>query len=155
VVRAARTKTKPGQTFPIARRGVDLAERTGDVSEVAIAYGVLGRAHWARGEYDAAVTVFQKCLEIEASEPPRGMSAMIAIPSVVSARWLAQSLAELGSFEAATTIGRKALHTAETRDHGWSNQGMRRRAVTSRAGRAQGPASGPRVARRSASSSAR
>jgi tetratricopeptide (TPR) repeat protein len=108
------------QAFPLAHRGIDLAERTGDVIEVALACGVLGRAHWARGEYAAAVTVFQKCLEIETSEAPRGMTAIIAIPSVVSMRWLAQSLAELGSFEAAIAAGREAVHTAETRNHPYS-----------------------------------
>jgi class 3 adenylate cyclase/tetratricopeptide (TPR) repeat protein len=108
------------QAFPLAHRGIELAERAGDVVEVAVARGVLGRAHWARGEYDAAVTVFRKCLEIEPSEPPRVMTAIIAIPSVVSKRWLAQSLAELGSFEAAIAAGREALHTAETRNHPYS-----------------------------------
>jgi class 3 adenylate cyclase/tetratricopeptide (TPR) repeat protein len=108
------------QAFPLAHRGVDLAERTGDVIEVAVARGVLGRVHWARGEYGAAVTVFQKCLEVELSEAPHGRSAMIAVPSVVSRRWLAQSLAELGSFEAASAAGREAVHTAETKNHPYS-----------------------------------
>jgi class 3 adenylate cyclase/tetratricopeptide (TPR) repeat protein len=93
------------QAFPLAHRGIDLAERAGDVVEVAFARGVLGRAHWARGEYGAAVTVFQQCLGIESSEAPRAMSALV-VPSVVSKRWLAESLAELGSFEAAIAAGR-------------------------------------------------
>ena len=72
------------QAFSLAHRAVDLAELTGDAAEVTLARGVLGRAHWARGEYGPAATTFQKCLEIESSEIPRGMSALIAIPSVVS-----------------------------------------------------------------------
>jgi tetratricopeptide (TPR) repeat protein len=108
------------QAFPLAHRGIELAERTGDVVEVAFARGVLGRAHWARGEYGAAVTVFQKCLEVEPSEAPRVMTAIIAIPSVVSKRWMAQSFAELGSFEAAIAAGREAVHTAETSNHPYS-----------------------------------
>jgi class 3 adenylate cyclase/tetratricopeptide (TPR) repeat protein len=107
------------QAFPLAHRGIDLAERAGDVVEVAFARGILGRAHWARGEYGAAVTVFHKCLEIESSEAPRAMSALV-VPSVVSQRWLAQSLAKLGHFEAAIAAGREALHTAETRNHPYS-----------------------------------
>jgi class 3 adenylate cyclase/tetratricopeptide (TPR) repeat protein len=108
------------QAFPLAHRAVDLAESTGDATEVALARGVLARAHWAGGEYGAAATAFQKCLEIERSEVPRGMRALIVIPSVVSQRWLAQSLGELGSFDEAIAAGREALQTAESRNHPYS-----------------------------------
>jgi class 3 adenylate cyclase/tetratricopeptide (TPR) repeat protein len=108
------------QAFPLAHRGLELAERSGDVAEVATARGVLGRAQWARGEYREAVTAFQKCLEVESSDAPRAMTAIIIIPSVPSNRWMAQSLAELGSFEAAIAAGREAVHTAEAKDHPYS-----------------------------------
>ena len=48
------------------------------------------------------------------------MGALIAIPVVVTKRWLAQSLAEMGTFEAAIAAGRQAVHAAETRDHPYS-----------------------------------
>ena len=108
------------QALPLAHRGIDLAERAGDVVEIAFARSTLGRVHLARGEYGAAVTVFQKCLEIESSEAPRAMAASIAVPSVVSKRWLAQALAELGLFDAAIAAGGEAVRTAETRNHPYS-----------------------------------
>jgi len=106
--------------FDLARRAIDLAERSGDAVEVALARGILGRVHWARGEYGTAAALFRKNLEVEPSEIPRGVAAIPAIPSVVTQRWLAQSLAEIGSFEAASAAGREAVRTAEMRNHPYS-----------------------------------
>jgi len=108
------------QAFHLAQRAIDFAERTGEALPVALARGILGRVHWARGEYDTAVALFRKNLEVEPSEVPRGTGVIPAIPSVVSQRWMAQSLAELGSFEAAIAAGREALHTAEVKNHPYS-----------------------------------
>ena len=106
--------------FDLARRAIDLAERSGDAIEVALARGVLGRVHWARGEYGAAAALFRKSLEVESSEIPRGAAGIPAIPSVVTQRWLAQSLAEIGSFEAASAAAREAVRTAEMKNHPYS-----------------------------------
>jgi class 3 adenylate cyclase/tetratricopeptide (TPR) repeat protein len=106
--------------FDLARRAIDLAECSGDAFEVAQARGVLGRVHWARGEYGTAAALFRKNLEVEPSEIPRGVAAIPVIPSVVTQRWLAQSLAEIGSFEAASVAGREALRMAEMRNHPYS-----------------------------------
>jgi len=106
--------------FDLARRAIDLAERSGDAVEVALARGTLGRVHWARGEYGTAAALFRKNLEVEPSEISRGVAASPAISSVVTGRWLAQSLAEIGSFEAASAAGREALRTAEMRNHPYS-----------------------------------
>ena len=108
------------EALSLAQHGVGLAERTADPAEIALSRGVLGRVQLARGEYGAAATSFQSCLEIERGEVPRGMSALIVIPSVVSQRWLAQSLGELGSFSEAIAAGRDALQTAEMRNHPYS-----------------------------------
>jgi class 3 adenylate cyclase/tetratricopeptide (TPR) repeat protein len=105
------------QAFHLAQRAIDFAERNGDTLAVAFARGMLGRAHWARGEYGTAVALFRKNLEVEPSDVLRWVHV---IPSVVSQRWLAQSLAELGSFEAAIAAGREALHTAEMKNHPYS-----------------------------------
>ena len=108
------------RAFDLAHRAVELAERAGDTLAVALARGVLGRVHWTRGEYGTAAALCRKCLEVEPSEIPRGVAAIAAIPSVVSQRWLAQSLAELGSFEGALAAAREALHTAEMKNHPYS-----------------------------------
>jgi class 3 adenylate cyclase/tetratricopeptide (TPR) repeat protein len=108
------------RAFDLARRAIDIAEGTGEALTAALARGTLGRVHWARGEYGAAVALFRECLEIEPTDVPRGVAAIPAIPSVVSQRWLAQSLAESGSFEAAIAAGREALRTAEMRNHPYS-----------------------------------
>jgi len=108
------------QAFDLGQRALDFAGRTGEALPAAGARFVLGEVHWARGEYAAAVALFQKNLGIVPSEVPRGLADGPVIPSVVNRRWLVQSLAELGSFEAASAEGREALHTAETKDHPYS-----------------------------------
>jgi hypothetical protein len=53
------------QVFQLVQRALNLAGRTVDPF-------CLGEVHWARGEYEAAVTLFRKNLEIAPSEVPRG-----------------------------------------------------------------------------------
>jgi tetratricopeptide (TPR) repeat protein len=53
-------------------------------------------------------------------EVPRGLAPGLVIDSVINRRWLAQVLAELGSFEAAIAAGREALHIAKAKNHPYS-----------------------------------
>jgi tetratricopeptide (TPR) repeat protein len=108
------------QAFHLGQRALDLAGRVVEALAAAQARFILGEVHWARGEYEAAVALFRKNLGIVPSEVPRGLGEGPAIVSVVNRRWLAHSLAELGSFEAAIAEAREALHTAETKDHPYS-----------------------------------
>jgi tetratricopeptide (TPR) repeat protein len=108
------------RAFDLAQRALDLAEPTGNIGTIALARGVLGRAHWARGEYAAAVALFSRNVAVVRGKPPGDMRTIPAIPAVVDQRWLAQSLAELGSFEAAVAVAREAVHTADTMNHPYS-----------------------------------
>jgi class 3 adenylate cyclase/tetratricopeptide (TPR) repeat protein len=108
------------QAFELGQRGLTLAERAGDALVIPHPRFVLGEVHWARGEYVAATELFRKNLPIVTDDVPRGMAHMPVIVSVVNRRWLAQSLAELGSFDAALAAGREAVHIAETKDHPYS-----------------------------------
>jgi class 3 adenylate cyclase/tetratricopeptide (TPR) repeat protein len=105
------------RAFDLGQRALALAERTGEPLLTAMVRYVLGEVHWARGEYGAASALFRKNLGIVPSDVAPGI---IAIPSVLNRRWLARSLGELGSFEAAAAEGREAVHTAETKDHPFS-----------------------------------
>ena len=69
---------------------------------------------------EVAVALFRQNLKIASRDPPRGPASGPAIAFVVTKRWLAQSLAELGSFEAAIAAGREGLHVAELRNHPYS-----------------------------------
>jgi tetratricopeptide (TPR) repeat protein len=104
----------------LGRRGLDLAERANAAAAVGTGRFVLGEVHWAGGEYEAAVALFRQNLELASSDAPRGPASGPAISYVVNRRWLAQSLAELGSFEAAIAAGREGLHMAELKDHPYS-----------------------------------
>jgi tetratricopeptide (TPR) repeat protein len=72
------------RAFDLARRAIDIAECTGEALTAALARGNLGRVHWARGEYAAAVALFRECLKIDPTDVPRGVAAIPAIPSVVA-----------------------------------------------------------------------
>src|SRR5262249_24224091 len=81
---------------------------------------VLGEVHWALGEYRTAAELFRNNLPIVTDDVPRGVGPGPVIDSVINRRWLAQVLAELGSFEAALAVGREALHIAEAKNHPYS-----------------------------------
>jgi class 3 adenylate cyclase/tetratricopeptide (TPR) repeat protein len=106
--------------FELCQRALGIAERVADAQLTTVARFVLGEVHWARGEYQAAVELFRQNLPSVTDEVPRGLARVPAISSVVHRRWLAQSLAELGSFEAAIVAGREALRIAESKNHSYS-----------------------------------
>jgi class 3 adenylate cyclase/tetratricopeptide (TPR) repeat protein len=108
------------RAFELCQRALGIAERLADAQLTAGARFVLGEVHWARGEYKTAVGLFQQNLPFVTDEVPRGLARGPVINSVVNRRWLAQSLAELGAFEAAIVAGREALRIAETKNHPYS-----------------------------------
>ena len=108
------------QGFTVGQRALDISERTADAHLVAHARFVVGEVHWARGEYETAVELFRKNLAIVTNDVPRGLAHGPVILSVINRRWLAQSLAELGSFGTAMADGRDAVRIAETMDHPFS-----------------------------------
>jgi tetratricopeptide (TPR) repeat protein len=108
------------RAFELCQRARGIAERVSDGQYSVTARFVLGEVHWARGEFATAVALFRQNLPLVTDEVPRGLSHGLAIDSVVNRRWLAQSLAELGSFEAAVDAGREALRIAETKNHPYS-----------------------------------
>jgi tetratricopeptide (TPR) repeat protein len=108
------------RALELCQRALGIAERVAEVQLTAWTRFILGEVHWARGEYRTAVELFRRNLPIVTDEVPRGLAPGPVIDSVINRRWLAQLLAELGSFEAAMAAGREALHIAESKNHPYS-----------------------------------
>ncbi len=106
--------------FELCQRALGIAECVGNAQLTVGPRFVLGEVHWARGEYKTAVGLFRQNLPLVADEVPRGLARGPVIGSVVNWRWLAHSLAELGSFEAAIAAGREAVRIAEAKNHPYS-----------------------------------
>ena len=108
------------RAFELCQRALGIAERVGDAQLTVGVRFALGEAHWARGEYKTAVGLFRQNLPLVTDEVPRGLARGPVIDSVVNRRWLAQSLADLGSFESAIAAGREAVRIAEAKNHPYS-----------------------------------
>jgi class 3 adenylate cyclase/tetratricopeptide (TPR) repeat protein len=108
------------RAFELCQRALSLAEHVADAQLTPLARFVLGEVHFSRGEYETAVTLFRQNLPLVTDEVHGLAIHGLAINSVVNRRWLAHSLAALGSFEAAITAGREALSIAESKNHPYS-----------------------------------
>jgi len=106
-------------------RGVEIAQRVGDLSLRVITKSCLGEAYYYRGEYEHAVNIAIENLAILPSEWAHEYFGLAVPPSVFGRAWLIMSLAELGRFAEAAKYEAEAIRIADPTQHahtiGWAH----------------------------------
>jgi predicted ATPase/class 3 adenylate cyclase len=92
------------------------ATQLGDFSLQVLATMVLGHAHHALGQYRRAVEVLERNVESLSGELAGERFGSAGLPAVLSRGYMAMSLADLGDFARATTMGEEAIRMAEQMD---------------------------------------
>jgi tetratricopeptide (TPR) repeat protein len=102
------------------QRAIALAESLSDVSLYTSANFVLAEVHYHLGNYDQAIAAFEQNVALLTGDLLHERLGGVAVLSVVSRRWLVQSLAETGAFAEGITRGEEAVRIAEGADHPYS-----------------------------------
>ena len=98
------------------QEALSLARTLGDRSIEVLARTFLGLTYLARGEFNAAATLFERNVVLEGELRAERFGAL-GIQSAVSGAWLAAGLAELGRFDEAIGHAETAVQIAEAADH--------------------------------------
>jgi tetratricopeptide (TPR) repeat protein len=106
-------------------RGVEIAQRVGDLSLRVITKTCLEEAYYYRGEYAHAVDFAMENLAVLPTEWAHEYFGLAVPPSVFGRAWLIMSLAELGRFAEAAKYEAEAIRIADPTQHahtiGWAN----------------------------------
>jgi tetratricopeptide (TPR) repeat protein len=101
-------------------RAAQIGARIRDITVEAPANTFLALAHYGQAEYRAAADLARLNLERLQGDHARERFGMALLPAVYSATVLLWSLAELGEFDAAGTVGEDAIRLAESVEHPYS-----------------------------------
>jgi class 3 adenylate cyclase/tetratricopeptide (TPR) repeat protein len=100
----------PADVLEHANRGLEIAERTGSFFSQVLALAHLGRARALRGEWQDAIVVFDRSLEIA-----RARRIACELEAGILAD-LAEVHSAIGNHPAALALAREAIETAQRRD---------------------------------------
>jgi len=102
------------------QRAFSLASQLGHFSLQTMANYMLGRVHYALGNYQQAVELLRKNVTLLKGELSRERFGLTGLASVSSIAHLSEPLAELGSFAEGIACGEEAVRIAEAVDHPFS-----------------------------------
>jgi len=115
------------EALAIGTRGLDIAQRLGDLRVRIVAASHLEQAHYYRGEYEHTVESASNSLAALPADWAHENFGMTALPSVFGRAHLIMSLAELGRFAEAARYEAEATRFAESSEHvftiGWAHFG--------------------------------
>ena len=102
------------------QRACALAAPLGDVGLHATANFCLAEVYYSLGDYEQAISDFSRNVELLTGDLIHKRVFGPAVFSVVSRRWLVQSLAEVGAFAEGIARGEEAVQIAAAADHPYS-----------------------------------
>ena len=108
------------QASEYGHRATQIGARIRDITVEAPANTFLALVHYGQAEYRAAADLARLNLERLQGDHARERFGMALLPAVYSATVLLWSLAELGVFDAAGTVGEDAIRLAESVEHPYS-----------------------------------
>ncbi|MGH7399495.1 MAG: BREX system ATP-binding domain-containing protein [Candidatus Rokuibacteriota bacterium] len=103
-----------GDALRVAAESIELARKLGDVTLEGWGLLRLGQVHHALADHLPAIDCLTRGGELAGNAVYRLARGMV---SVITAAFRISSLAELGRFEEALTLGRQAVETAESAQH--------------------------------------
>jgi len=101
-------------------RGVQIAERVGDLRLAVITKSCLEEAYYYRGDYERAAEIGVETLAALPAEWAHDYLGLAVPPSVFGRAWLIMSLAEIGGFADAAKYAAEALQLAERTQHAYT-----------------------------------
>jgi class 3 adenylate cyclase/tetratricopeptide (TPR) repeat protein len=110
----------PTEALPFAESARVIAETLGDFTHRVAANQYLGAASNASGDFRRAVGLFRKNVELLEGDRSRERCGLTGFPAVMSRWLLAESLANLGTFDEAMVHAQEGVRVAEAIDHAFS-----------------------------------
>jgi tetratricopeptide (TPR) repeat protein len=98
-------------------RAMAIGRTLGDLAVQVSTNLHVGLAHHARGDYQTAVRVLTRNVELLRGDLAREHFGLAALPAVYSRTWIAWSLAELGEFREAIGRGQEEVEIADAAGH--------------------------------------
>jgi class 3 adenylate cyclase/tetratricopeptide (TPR) repeat protein len=108
------------RAIEFAETAIRLAREHGDPGVLGESLYRLGQSYNALGEYRQAIRLLEQSLEFNADIPRRDRFNQFTVPSVVKRTWLVMALVECGHFDAGRNHAKRALETAESAEHPFS-----------------------------------
>jgi tetratricopeptide (TPR) repeat protein len=108
------------EALACAERAKIIAERVSEFSLQVAANFYVGQAYFVLGDYRRAEIVFRDNVQVLQDHLGRQLLGLAGFPFVLSASYLAWTLAEQGDFVNGLRHGQEAVHVADVTDHRYS-----------------------------------